>query len=110
MELLFYKHETNPLMGLPILMIIGAIVWLLVIAICIIEFEDDLELKTKIISAISISFLLIAGVVGCIHLDKIPNTYVWARLTEPVNATEFYSKYEVVDQYEDILKLRVKGR
>lgn len=108
MELLFYQHDVNPLMIIPIIMIIVAGMWLIVAII--LEFDDPLELKTKIISAISIPILLIVGIVGCIHVDKIPNTYVWARLTEPVNATEFYSKYEIVDQYEDILKLRVKGR
>lgn len=108
MELLFYQRDVNPLMFIPIIMITAAITWLIVLIACAID--DPLELKTRIISAITIPILLIVGIVGCIHVDKIPNTYVWARLTEPVNATEFYSKYEIVDQYEDILKLRVKGR
>lgn len=108
MELLFYQRDVNFLMVIPIIMIITAITWL--ITIIIFELDDPLGLKTKIISAITIPILLIVGIVGCIHVNKIPDTYVWARLTEPVNATEFYSKYEVVDQYEDILKLRVKGR
>ena len=108
MELLFYQRDVNPLMIIPIIMICGAVIWSIMAIIC--ELDDPLKLKTKIISAITIPILLIVGIVGCIHVDKIPNTYVWARLTEPVNATEFYSKYEIVDQYEDILKLRVKGR
>ncbi len=108
MELLYYQHEPNPLLLIPLFMIIGAILWLVMLIIA--QMDDPWKLKTRVISAISIPILLIGGIIGYIHINSNPDTYVLARLTEPVNATEFYSKYEVIDQYEDILKLRVKDR